>query len=106
GRRGKQSTDGAPAPTFEGVDHVTQTLACCHCCGRAGSGCVGSDLCLCLGRLAWWPPSRGMGRPTCRDRRRPRLLWVRLWRLLCAAPRADRLGTAMAAGQPLLLIPP
>ena len=43
----------------------------------------------------WWPARRGW---------RPRLLRRRLWRLLCAPPGRDPLGTALAAGEPLLLI--
>src|SRR5690242_20655611 len=94
------------ARRIEGVDHVTQTLACCHCRGLAGCGRIGSDLGLRLGRLARWMASLWMGRPAHRHRR-PRLLRrLRLWRLLCAAPGPDALGAAVAAGEPLLLIEP
>ena len=46
-----------------------------------------------LSRLGW-PP---------RLHRRPGLLRRRIWRLLRAAPGSDPLGSALAAGEPLLL---
>src|SRR5262245_17917165 len=95
------------APDFEGVDHVTQTLACCDCRGLAGCGCIGSDLRLRLGRLAWWLARRlaRLGRPARCDRR-PRLLRrrLRLWRLLCEPRCPDPVGSAVADGESLLLI--
>ena len=51
--------------------------------------------------MALHRPSR-LGRPP-RLRRRPGLLRRRIWRLLCAAPGSDPLGSALAAGEPLLL---
>src|SRR6201999_1772878 len=99
------------APQPEGDDHVvTQTLACCRCRGIARRGRVGADPGLGLGhawrlawrRLAWWLARRlrlGCAALLCRRTR----LWLRLWRLLCAAIGPDPVGTALAPVQPLLL---
>src|ERR1044071_9595416 len=86
-------------------DHASQILARCNCRGFAGCGRAGGNFRRRLGRLAswrlapwlglWWSPHR---------RRRPRLLRRWLWRLLRAAPGRNSLGSALAAGEPLLLI--
>ena len=89
-------------PTY-GDNHVSQTLACCRSRSIAGLSCVGAHLGLRLGRrLAWGvAPRLGLGRPA---RRCWRTCLLRIWRLLCPRVGPDPLGTALAAGQPLLLI--
>ena len=88
-----------------GDDHVTQTLACCSCRGIAGCGRIGADFRFRLGRSRLAP--RWMARRLGRSpllRRWPRLLWLRLRRLLCAAIGPDAMGASLAVGESLLLI--
>src|SRR5581483_9804289 len=88
-------------------DHVTQAFA--HYCrrGLGWCGCACADFGVGLG-WPWlaWRLARRLGlRRTPLLCRRARLLRLRLWRLLCSAAGADPVGTALAAGQSLLLNP-